>query len=73
MAKRYRTVIKGFTWRIVATLSTVGISWLITKKIDLALSIGFIEFFVKIGLYYMHERFWMRVNLGKEKPVEYEI
>lgn len=73
MEKRYRSVIKGLTWRILATLTTVGISWLITKQIELALSIGSIEIFAKMALYYFHERLWVRIKLGREKPIEYEI
>jgi uncharacterized membrane protein len=73
MEKRYRSVIKGLTWRILATLTTVLISWLITGKIEMALSIGSIEVFAKMALYYFHERTWNKVNLGKAKPIEYEI
>ena len=31
----------------------------ITGEIDTALLIGGIEFFLKIGIYYLHERFWL--------------
>ena len=73
MEKRYRSILKGLTWRILATLTTVVISWLITGKIEMALSIGGIEVFAKMALYYFHERTWNKVKLGKEKPVEYDI
>ena len=73
MEKRYRSIIKGFTWRVLATLTTVGISWFITKEIELALSIGSIEVFAKMALYYFHERTWNKINLGKKKLIEYEI
>lgn len=71
--KRYRSVLKGFTWRLVATLTTFGISWIITGKVDLAISISAIEVVLKIGLFYLHERAWIKIKLGKEKPLEYEI
>lgn len=74
MEKRYRTIIKSITWRFLATLTTVIISWLITGEIEMALSIGSIEVFAKMALYYFHERTWNKINLGKEeKPLEYEI
>ena len=44
-----RSVLKGFTWRLVATFSTIVISYLITGETDIALKIGAIEFFAKIG------------------------
>lgn len=73
MEKRYRTIIKSITWRLLATLTTVAISWFITGEIEMALSIGSIEVFAKMALYYFHERTWNKVNLGKEKPIEYDI
>ena len=73
MEKRYRSILKGITWRFLATLTTIVISWLITGEIEMALSIGGIEVFAKMALYYFHERTWNKVKLGKEKPVEYDI
>ena len=60
---RTRSLVKGLTWRAVATLTTVAIAWLITGQIDLALQIGFIEVFAKIGIYYVHERIWTHVRI----------
>ena len=50
---------KAFSWRIVATLTTALIAYVITGEIDTALWIGGIEFFLKIGIYYAHERLWL--------------
>jgi uncharacterized membrane protein len=55
---------KGVTWRILATLTTVIIAWFITGDVSAALSIGFIEVFAKIAIYYVHERVWAHVKLG---------
>jgi uncharacterized membrane protein len=33
-----------------------------------ALSIGFVELFTKVALYYVHERIWNRVSFGRAKP-----
>lgn len=72
--KRYRSIIKGVTWRFIATLDTVLIAWLITGQIKFALSIGGIEVLTKLGLYYLHERVWDKIKLGKkEPPIEYHI
>ena len=73
MESRYRSVLKGISWRIIATASTILVSWIITKRVDLALSIGVIEFVAKLALYYFHERAWNKVRLGKQKQIEYEI
>ncbi len=50
---------KAFSWRIVATLTTAVIAYVITGEMDTALWIGGIEFFLKIGIYYAHERIWL--------------
>ena len=50
---------KAFSWRIVATLTTAMIAYAITGEMDTALWIGGIEFFLKIGIYYAHERLWL--------------
>jgi len=61
----YRTVLKTISWRIMATVDTIIISYLITGKISLALSIGFFEFITKLILYYIHERLWNKINVGR--------
>ena len=44
---------------MVATATTALIAYAITGEIDTALLIGGIEFFLKIGIYYLHERVWL--------------
>jgi uncharacterized membrane protein len=59
-----RSVIKGFTWRIVATTTTIIIAYIITGEVGVALSIGAIEFVGKIFIYYLHERIWQAIPRG---------
>ena len=58
-----RSLAKGLTWRFVATTTTVVIAWYITGETTLAFQIGFIEFFAKITIYYVHERIWAKIRL----------
>ena len=58
---RVRSLLKAFSWRIVATLTTALIAYGITGEIDTALAIGCIEFFLKFAIYYAHERAWQWV------------
>ena len=60
-----RSIWKTTSWRILATLDTVIISYLITKSIKMAASIGSIEVITKIILYYYHERAWNKIPFGK--------
>lgn len=70
--KKWRSMAKAASWRITGTVDTMLISWIITHKLDIALSIGFVELFTKMVLYYFHERAWERVKIGRI-PVDYEI
>ena len=69
-----RSVVKALSWRATGTLDTIAVSYLVTGKIKLALSIGFVEMFTKIGLYYLHERAWNRISFGRSQPTkDYDI
>ena len=59
-----RSLLKAISWRATGTLDTIVVSFLVTGQLRLAFSIGFVEFFTKIGLYYVHERVWNRVPSG---------
>ncbi len=49
---------KAISWRLLGTIDTIIISYVITGEIKSAISIGSIEVFTKIVLYYLHERAW---------------
>jgi uncharacterized membrane protein len=49
---------KGISWRLVGTIDTIIISYLITGQLGFALSIGSVEVFTKIILFYFHDRAW---------------
>ncbi|MEM9361113.1 MAG: DUF2061 domain-containing protein [Bacteroidota bacterium] len=63
--KPKRSIAKSVSWRIVGTLDTVLISWIITGTLSLAFSIGMVELVTKMVLYFFHERIWNRISWGK--------
>ncbi|WP_372792847.1 DUF2061 domain-containing protein [Lutibacter sp.] len=63
--KATRSIVKAISWRMVGTIDTILISWLVTGKIALALSIGLIEVVTKMLLYFFHERVWNLIKWGK--------
>ena len=72
--KHYRSLVKAISWRVTGTLDTILVSFLVTGRIRMALSIGFVELFTKIALYYFHERAWNRISFGRERArKDYEI
>jgi adenylylsulfate kinase len=62
-----RSVLKAVSWRTWATMTTAVIVFVFTGKFALALTIGFLEVFAKMGLYFFHERFWQKIGWGKEE------
>ncbi|WP_053970762.1 DUF2061 domain-containing protein [Mangrovimonas sp. ST2L15] len=61
-----RHIAKTITWRLVGTLDTILLSWLITGNPLTGLKIGFAEVTTKSILYYLHERVWFKINLSKD-------
>lgn len=60
-----RSIVKSISWRVVGTLDTIIISWIVTGTLSLAFSIGTIELVTKMVLYFFHERIWNTIKWGK--------
>lgn len=60
-----RSLAKTISWRVVGTIATVIISYIITGTMALAFSIGLIELISKLILYFFHERAWNKIKWGK--------
>ena len=58
-----RHILKTFTWRIIATLTTTVIAWLVTGDPMIGLKVGGIEFVIKMLLYYIHEKAWYKIEI----------
>jgi uncharacterized membrane protein len=68
--KRYRSFLKGISWRIVGTIDTMIISYFYTRDPLSALQIGMTEILTKIVLYYVHERIYFKTfgdKVGQRK------
>ena len=61
-----RHLVKTFSWRAVGTIDTILISLIIFGNIETALKIGIGETITKMGLYFLHEKIWFRINYGLE-------
>jgi len=60
--KPIKSIIKSVSWRIVGTIDTMIISYFITGKVTIAVSIGSVEVITKTILYYFHERLWAHIH-----------
>lgn len=59
-----RSIVKSITWRVVATLTTFVLVLVFTKDFIIAFSISSVEVVMKLAIYYLHERFWGKLNWG---------
>ena len=59
-----RSILKAFSWRIVATCTTFVIVYLVTGRTSVAISIAGVEVIVKMVVYYFHERAWQLLPRG---------
>ena len=67
METKKRSIAKTASWRILATLTTFVISYVITGSFAAAGGIASIEVISKIVLYYYHERAWNKMEWGKNE------
>ena len=62
-----RSVVKALSWRVVATIITTGLVYMITGKGDFAATIGLADTSIKLFIYFGHERLWNRIPYGRVK------
>ncbi len=63
-----RSLVKGITWRITASVTTMLIVFVMTGNLVLVLGVGLADVTLKVLFYYCHERMWGRVNWGVLGP-----
>ncbi len=64
---RKRHLLKTFTWRVVGTLDTILLGWLVSGDPTVGVAIGSLEVITKMILYYLHERAWYSVDFGIQR------
>ncbi len=63
-SSKLRHAIKTVSWRIVGTIDTMMMGWIVSGNPMTGLKIGGLELITKMGLYYLHERVWYRSDYG---------
>lgn len=61
-----RSAVKAITWRVIGTIDTFLISFIITKEPVTAGAIAGFEVITKTMLYYFHERGWNKIQWGRK-------
>ena len=62
MVSYKRHIAKTISWRIVGTLDTFILSWILTGSIKVGAAIGGAEVVTKTVLYFFHERAWYKFS-----------
>lgn len=63
--RKRRSITKAVSWRVLATLTTMLLVYIFTGRLELTLLVGGLDAFIKMALYYYHERAWNKVHWGK--------
>jgi adenylylsulfate kinase len=63
-SSRARHLAKTISYRLMGSLVTVILAWIITGNPIIGFKIGIIEVVGKMVLYYFHERLWYKINFG---------
>lgn len=80
--QKRRAVVKTISWRIIGSLDTMLISFLVMWFVQLdgtsgfftkAGLIGILEIPNKLLLFYFHERIWSRLKFGMSDREDYSI
>ncbi len=59
-----RSIVKGITWRCIASLTTMIVVFIMTGDLALVASVGVIDVVAKVFFYYLHERTWGKIRWG---------
>lgn len=66
-SNHFRHILKTLSWRIIGTIDTLVVSYVITGSIKIGIAIGSFEIFTKMILYYLHERIWYKyITIGRQ-------
>ena len=55
-----RHILKSISWRVIGTIDTMILGWVVTGNPLTGLKIGTLEVLTKMTLYFLHERIWYK-------------
>ena len=62
---KLRSFIKSISWRVLATSYIIVVSYFLTQKPFISLSLGIVDAILNIIEYYIHERIWDKIGFGR--------
>ena len=73
METHARSIAKAISYRILGSLTTAMLVFWYSGKLKESAGIGVADMVLKLGLYFLHERLWNKIPIGRPKAPEYEI
>jgi len=68
-----RSILKTFSWRFFATLTTVIVVFIFTGETKLAFTVGGVGIVIKMTLYFFHERLWNKIHFGRKQVIPFVL
>jgi uncharacterized membrane protein len=65
LEKINRTLVKGISWRSIMIIQYLLIGWWTTGSLAFGAGLAGFTTIVNSIIYFLHERFWNRINWGK--------
>lgn len=62
----WRSIVKAYSYRMLGSMTTMIISFIVTGSIVMSATIGFTEMILKPFIYWTHERVWNKINWGRK-------
>jgi uncharacterized membrane protein len=76
MESNGRSLAKAISYRLLGSIGTALIFYMLTGKAGLSVGAGGLDIVLKLALYFVHERIWNSIAFGRPKSLtspEYEI
>ncbi len=73
MESKKRSLAKTLSWRLIATLITMGVAFAVSGEASFAAAIAGLDTTIKFAAYFIHERLWLRLRFGRYEPTDYQI
>lgn len=65
-----RHIFKTLTWRVVGTIDTMILGWVVSGDPMVGVTIGSFEVVTKMILYFLHERIWYKFDFGIKRDTQ---
>ena len=66
MVSKKRSLAKSITWRLIAIFVTFAVGFVMSGSWEFAASLSLVSNLINFVLYYIHERFWLKISWGRK-------